>query len=106
MAPHMVHCVKLHKEAPGLDADDLQGQVALDMIEAVGGEALRQRVYENISQEAWELWKGRLTMLMNEHRLNMMDPSTDEFIRQQMEAFLFGEGTALPSGYVPPREKP
>jgi Fe-S cluster biosynthesis and repair protein YggX len=102
MASHMVYCVKLQKEAPGIDADDLQGQVALDMVESVGGKELRQRVYKNVSQEAWELWKERLTMLMNEHRLNMMDPQTDAFILQQMEAFFFGEGAALPPGYVPP----
>lgn len=105
MASHMVYCVKLQKQAPGIDVDDLQGQVALDMVESVGGKDLRQRVYENVSQEAWELWKGRLTMLMNEHRLNMMDPQTDAFIRQQMEAFFFGEGAALPPGYVPPQDK-
>jgi Fe-S cluster biosynthesis and repair protein YggX len=104
MAAHTVYCVKFQKAAPGLDADDLQGQVALDMVEAVGGQELRQRVYENVSQEAWELWKRRLTMLMNEYRLNMMDPQTDAFIRQQMEDFFFGEGAALPPGYVPPRE--
>jgi Fe-S cluster biosynthesis and repair protein YggX len=96
--------VKFQKEAPGLDADDLQGQVALDMVESVGGQELRQRVYENVSQEAWELWKGRLTMLMNEYRLNMMDPQSDAFIRQQMEDFFFGAGSALPPGHVPPRE--
>ena len=105
MASHMVYCVKLQKQAPGIDVDDLQGQVALDMVESVGGTEMRQRVYENVSQEAWELWKGRLTMLMNEHRLNMMDPQTDAFIRQQMEAFFFGEGAALPPGYVPPQDK-
>jgi Fe-S cluster biosynthesis and repair protein YggX len=102
MAAHTVYCVKLQKEAPGLDTDDLQGQVALDMVESISGKELRQRVYENVSQEAWELWKGRLTMLMNEYRLNMMDPSSDEFIRQQMEEFFFGAGGALPPGYVPP----
>jgi Fe-S cluster biosynthesis and repair protein YggX len=104
MAAHTVYCVKFQKEAPGLDAEDLQGQVALDMVESVGGQELRQRVYENVSQEAWELWKRRLTMLMNEYRLNMMDPQTDAFIRQQMEDFFFGEGAALPPGYVPPSE--
>ncbi len=92
MAAPIVQCVKLHKEAPGIDADHIQGQVALDMIESVGSKELRQRVHENVSMEAWELWKNHLTMLMNEHRLNMMDPQTDAFIREQMEAFLFAEG--------------
>ncbi len=102
MAPHMVHCVKLHKDAPGIDADDLHGQIALEMVESIGGEELRQRVYENVSWEAWELWKGRLTMLLNEYRLNMTDPQTDDFIRQQMEDFFFSQEAAPPPGYVPP----
>lgn len=105
MASHMVYCVKLQQEAPGLDSDDLQGQVALDMVESIGGKALRQRIYDNVSQAAWELWKERLTILMNEHRLNMMDPSSDAFIRQQMADFFFGEGGGLPSGYTPPTQK-
>jgi Fe-S cluster biosynthesis and repair protein YggX len=102
MAAHMVHCVKLHKEAAGIDAEELQGQVALEMIEALGGTELRQRIQAQVSWEAWELWKGRLTMLMNEYRLNMTDPQVDDFIRQQMEDFFFGEDAPPPPGYVPP----
>ncbi len=105
MAAPMVFCVKSQKQAPGIDEADLQGQVALDMVESIGGKALRQRIYENVSWEAWELWKGHLTMLMNEHRLDMMDPQTDAFIREQMEDFFFGEGGSLPPGYVPPSGK-
>lgn len=101
MASRRVYCVKLQKEASGIDADDLHGQLALEMVETVGGKALRQRVYDTVSFEAWELWKARLTMLMNEYRLNMTDPETDDFIRQQMEDFFFGEDTP-PPGYVPP----
>lgn len=105
MAQHMVHCVKLQQEAPGIDPDDLQGSIALEMIESVGGPELRQRIYENVSMEAWEMWKGFLTMLLNEYRLNLMDSRTDELIRQQMDDFFFGEGAALPPGYVPPMGK-
>jgi Fe-S cluster biosynthesis and repair protein YggX len=105
MAQHMVYCVKLQKEAPGIDADDLQGSIALEMIESVGGPELRQRIHENVSMEAWEMWKGFLTMLLNEYRLNLMDSRTDELIRQQMDDFFFGEGAALPPGYVPPMGK-
>jgi Fe-S cluster biosynthesis and repair protein YggX len=101
----MVYCVKFQKEAPGIDEDDIQGQVALEMVESIGGKELRQRIYENVSWEAWELWKGQLTMLLNEYRLNTMDPQADEFIRQQMEEFFFAEGAALPPGYVPPMGK-
>ncbi|GIX45926.1 MAG: putative Fe(2+)-trafficking protein [Candidatus Tectimicrobiota bacterium] len=105
MAQRMVYCVKLQKEAPGIDPDDLQGRVALEMIESVGGAELRQRIYDNVSWEAWQLWLDYLTMLMNEYRLNMTDPQSDAFIRQHMEEFFFGEGAALPPGYVPPLGK-
>jgi Fe-S cluster biosynthesis and repair protein YggX len=44
-------------------------------------------------------------MLMNEYRLNTMDPEVDPFILQQMEDFFFGAGAALPPGYVPPQGK-
>ena len=105
MAQHMVYCVKLQKEAPGIDEDDIQGEVALEMVESIGGPEFRQRIYENVSMEAWELWKGFLTMIMNEYRLNTMDPEVDPFILQQMDDFFFGEGAALPPGYVPPQGK-
>ena len=62
-------------------------------------------MYDNVSSEGWELWKGFMTMLLNEYRLNLMDPQTDEFLRNQMEDFFFGEGAALPPGYVPPMGK-
>ena len=105
MTQRVVYCAKLQKEAPGIDEDDLQGSIALEMIESMGGSELRRRIYENVSMEAWELWKGFLTMILNEYRLNVMDPQADEFIRQQMEEFFFGEGAALPPGYVPPMGK-
>lgn len=105
MTQRFIYCSKLQKEAPGIDEDDLQGSIALEMIESLGGTDLRQRIHEHISVEAWELWKGFLTMILNEYRLNVMDPQADEFIRQQMEEFFFGEGAALPPGYVPPMGK-
>lgn len=102
MAQHTVFCVKLQREAAGLDEEELHGQLALEMVEALGGAELRQRIYDHVSMEAWELWKGFLTMLMNEYRLNTMDPQVDPFIMQQMENFFFSDGAQLPPGYVPP----
>ncbi len=55
MAERIVYCVKLQKQAPGIDTEDMQGQVALDMIQSVAGAELRQRIYENVSWEAWQL---------------------------------------------------
>lgn len=105
MAPHMVNCVKLSKELPGIDPDTMEGKGILFMVKAVAGEEIRKRVYESISMEAWKMWQGHLTMVINEYRLDPASKEADEIIRQQMEDFFFGEGAALPPGYVPPMSK-
>lgn len=48
------------------------------------------------------MWMGQQTMLMNEYRLNPLDPKARKFLEQEMEKFFFGEGSKLPEGYVPP----
>lgn len=84
-----VHCVALDKEAPGLPFPPYPGE-------------LGKRIYENISQEAWQKWLGHQTMLINEHRLSPINPEHRKYLEQQMENFLFGEGADMPEGYVPP----
>lgn len=86
-----VHCVKLGKEAEGLDRPPYPNE-------------LGQRIYENVSKEAWQMWLNHQTMLVNEMRLNLMDPEAQKFLMQQMEAYFFGEGADTPEGYVPPEE--
>lgn len=86
-----VHCVKLDKEAEGLDAPPWPGD-------------LGKRVYENVSKEAWQEWLNLQTMLINENRLSPMNPEHRKFLEQQMEKFFFGEGAERPAGYVPPEE--
>jgi Fe-S cluster biosynthesis and repair protein YggX len=88
----MVHCVKFDKEMPGLDRVPWKGE-------------LGQRVYENVSKEAWKLWVEYSKMLMNEYRLNPIDPNSQKIMTEQMEQFFFGEGAKLPEGYVPPKAK-
>jgi Fe-S cluster biosynthesis and repair protein YggX len=85
----MVKCVKLNKEAEGLDFPPYPGE-------------LGQRIYESISKEAWQQWQRQQTMLINENRLSMVDPRAQKLLREEMERFLFGEGSAPPAGYVPP----
>ena len=89
---HMVKCVKLGREAEGLDEPPFDGP-------------LGQRIYENVSKEAWKLWLEHMKMIMNEYRLNLGDPKSQEFLIKQMEEYFFGEGAALPAEYVPPRAK-
>ena len=85
---HMVHCVKLDKDLPGLKFPPFKGE-------------LGERVYQNVSEEAWKLWLGHSTMVINENRLNPAEPAAQEVLRKQLEDFLFGGGAAKPAGYVP-----
>jgi Fe-S cluster biosynthesis and repair protein YggX len=85
----MVNCVKLGKEAEGLKVPPYPGE-------------LGKKIYENISQEAWSLWLKHQTMIINEYRLSPVDPRTRKMLEEEMEKFLFGEGTAPPADYVPP----
>jgi Fe-S cluster biosynthesis and repair protein YggX len=66
------------------------------------GHPLGQRIYENVSKEAWQMWVDRLKMIMNEYRLNLGTREAQEFVLKQMEEYFFGEGAALPPDYVPP----
>jgi Fe-S cluster biosynthesis and repair protein YggX len=87
---HMVKCVKFGREMPGLDRVPWKGE-------------LGQRVYDNVSKEAWKLWVEHSKMLMNEFRLNPLDPNSQKVMGEQMEMFFFGEGAKLPESYVPPK---
>ena len=84
----MVQCVKLGREAEGLDRPPYPGE-------------LGQRIFENVSKEAWQGWIRFQTMLVNENRLNLADPSARKYLAEQMENYFFGEGAAMPAGFVP-----
>jgi len=88
---HLVQCVKLHKEAEGLDTPTYPGE-------------LGQRIYDNVSKEAWQLWLRHQTMMINENRLTPVNPEHRKLLETEMEKFFFGEGVELPEGYVPPEK--
>lgn len=86
-----IQCIKLGREAEGLDFAPLPG-------------ALGQRVYNEISKEAWAAWQKQQTMLINEYRLNLSDARAREYLTQQLQNYLFGNGgDTPPAGYVPPQ---
>ena len=87
----MVKCVKLGKEAEGLDRPTYPGE-------------LGKRIYENVSKEAWQLWLRQQTMLINEYRLSPIEPKARKFLEEQMEKFFFGDGADTPPDFVPPSE--
>ena len=60
-----------------------------------------QRIFENVSQDAWKMWLEHMKMLTNEYRLNLSTREAQEFLLQQMEQYFFGEGSATPPEFKP-----
>lgn len=84
----MVNCVKLGREAEGMDFPPLPG-------------ALGQRVFENVSKEAWQGWLRYQTMLINENRLSLADARARQYLAAQLEAYFFGQGADQVAGFTP-----
>ena len=85
----MVQCIKLGREAEGLDFPPYPGE-------------LGKRIYEGVSKEAWAGWQRHQTMLINENRLNLADAKARKYLAEQMEKHFFGGGADAAAGYVPP----
>ncbi len=83
-----VTCIKLGKEADGLDFPPYPGE-------------LGKRIYAQVSKEAWAAWLKQQTMLVNENRLNLADSTARKYLAEQTEKYFFGEGADTASGYVP-----
>ncbi|MGB5606795.1 MAG: oxidative damage protection protein [Gammaproteobacteria bacterium] len=88
----MVQCIKLNREAEGLAAPTYPGE-------------LGQRIFDNVSKEAWQLWLRHQTILINEHRISPIDPKARKFLEEEMEKFFFGGGAELPGGFVAPEPR-
>ena len=87
--PRMVQCVKFGRELPGLAAPPFPG-------------ALGERIYNQVSQQAWNLWPAQATLIINHYGLNLADPQAQKILMQAMDEFFFAEGAALPDGWSPP----
>jgi Fe-S cluster biosynthesis and repair protein YggX len=89
----MVKCVKLGQELPG-------------MVYKPFNNDLGQRIYDNVSQEAWRQWIEASKMIVNEYRLDLTSPQGQKLLMEQAEKFFFGDGgTDRPAEYVPPEAK-
>lgn len=86
-----VKCIKLGIEGEGLDRPPMPGE-------------LGRKIWESVSKEAWQQWLKHQTMLINENRLNLMDPKARKYLAEQMERHFFGSGADAASGYVPPKD--
>ncbi|HHL71922.1 MAG TPA: oxidative damage protection protein [Bacteroidetes bacterium] len=87
-----VFCIKLGQELEGLE-------------EPPQPDELGQRIFENVSKEAWKMWLSHQIMLINEYRLNLADPKANQFLDEQMEQYFFGGGAETPPDYVPQNSK-
>lgn len=86
---HTVQCARLGVEAEGLEKPPFPGEQG-------------QRIYENISKQAWQEWLKLQTMLINEHRLTPFEPEARKFLAEERNKFLFGGANRMPEGYKPP----
>ncbi len=84
----LVFCVKLQRELPGLEKPPFPGP-------------LGQRIYEQISKQAYDMWEAQRTLIINHYGLNMADPESRKILREQMEDFFFGDDAQMPEGWVP-----
>lgn len=84
----VVHCCKLKRDAEG-------------MLKAPFPGALGERIFNEVSKEAWNMWLSHQTMLINEYRLNLLEPKSREFLKEEMQKYFFGEGSEKPAGYTP-----
>ena len=85
-----VFCVKFQREMEGLSESPFEGH------------PLGQKIYENVSKEAWAGWLKHQTMLVNENRLNLADTRARKYLAQQMQNYFFGGNVDAAAGYVPP----
>ncbi|EKD77733.1 MAG: protein that protects iron-sulfur protein against oxidative damage [uncultured bacterium] len=83
----IIYCEKLGMESEGLSSPPFPN-------------ALGQRIYEHISQKAWDLWLNHQTMLINEYKLSLIEKKSRDFLMQEMEKFLFGGGAEKPPGFT------
>jgi Fe-S cluster biosynthesis and repair protein YggX len=84
----MVNCVKLGREAEGLDLPPVPGE-------------LGRRLYESVSKEAWKMWQAQQTRLINENRLSLADARARKYLLEQTEKYFFGGGADEATGFVP-----
>ena len=88
----MVHCVKLGRDAEGLDFPPYPGEIG-------------KRIYESVSKQAWQAWLEHQKMLINENRLNLAESRARKYLEEQMLKHFFGAGADQAAGYVPPEKR-
>ncbi len=91
--PRMVMCKKLGKELPGLEKPPYRNE-------------LGKRIYDEISKEAWEMWKRDSVKYINTYRVDLTSPEGQKFMFDQCEVYFgFKEGDLAKTAFVPAEDK-
>lgn len=83
----MINCIKLGREAEGLERLTYPGE-------------LGKKIFESVSKEAWAGWVQHQTMLLNEYRLTPVNPKDRKFLEEEMDKFFFGDGPSTVDNFV------
>jgi Fe-S cluster biosynthesis and repair protein YggX len=81
-----IYCSKLKQEAEGLAKPPFPG-------------ALGEKIFNEVSKQAWTMWLSHQTMLINEYRLNLIEAKARDFLKDEMQKYFFGEGSDKPAGF-------
>jgi Fe-S cluster biosynthesis and repair protein YggX len=92
MSERMVNCVKLGREAPGLDKPPFKGEFG-------------QKLFETVSKEAWKMWLEHSKMLVNEYRLDMTSPAHQKLWFAECDKYFYGDGSQLPPEFKTGEQK-
>ncbi len=92
MSERIVHCRKLDKDLPGLAKPPFRNEFG-------------QRIYNEISQEAWDMWRRDSVKFINTYRVDLASPEGQKFMFRQCAIFLgLEDGDAAQTAWTPPAE--
>ena len=83
-----IFCQNQQQDDDGLDYQLYPGEIG-------------KRIYDHIGKQAWGNWQKKQTMLINEKKMNMMNPDDRAFLEQAMVAYLFEGKEPEIEGYTP-----
>ncbi len=73
-----IHCVKLDKQGEALKRAPWPGE-------------LGERIMASVCKEAWKMWLGEQTILINENSYSPINPEHKAILQKEMVKYLFGE---------------
>ena len=88
-----VQCIRCQEEHPAVTAEPVPGPTGREIL-------------EKICSNCWAEWQHAEVMVINELRLNFMDPRSQEILTRHMRDFLHLDGPPSGPPPGPPEEQP